>query len=259
MKRRLWKPMKWTLWGLVSMMTIILMWLAPLAFPHPLFDHEFRAGNLNFYSDADFDTEMQTIAQEVDRRLQAIEIYDRHEDLDVFLCRDHGLYRFFARLTLVPAEVPGFNLSLADNSFLSLSLLEKRRLHTGAWPEYSAIGGEIVHTTTHELVHDCMVARLGFLTNLNLPTWKSEGYAEYAASLAARRNDPEATLSKRIEIMQSGPMAERAREYFSWTLAVEYLSEIQGLTFDEVMSTDLTFEQAHAQMMSWYALADSDT
>lgn len=225
MNRNFRKPLKYIHWGLVSLMTIILMWLTPLAFPHPLFEHEYNVGGLTFYSDGEFDTEMQAVAQEVDRRLQAVEIYDSQVELDVFLCKSPRLYGFFAGLTRVPPKAPWFNLSQADNSFVSLSLLEERRLNTGEWLEYSAINGKIVHCVAHELVHDCAVARLGFFEAQKVPSWKSEGYAEYAAGLAARWDDPEASLSNRIEDMKSGLMTARAREYYSWSLVVEYLGD----------------------------------
>jgi hypothetical protein len=198
------------------------------------------------------DAEMLGVVREVERRLRAVEIYDPNAELDVFLCRSTGLYRFFARLTLVPTHVPGFNISQAHNSFISLPGLEERYLRTGGFPEYSAIGGELAHNIGHELVHNCAVAAYGFLDTQQLARWKSEGYAEYAASQAARHTDSSATLENRIQIMKYGFAADDAREYYTWSLVVEYLCAQHGYRFDDIMHDSVTYDAAFDQMMAWY-------
>jgi hypothetical protein len=189
---------------------------------------------------------------DVQYRLRAVEIYDPDLKLDVFLCRSDGLYRFLARLTLVPSEVPGFNLSQARNSFLSLTGIEERRRMTGGFPKYSAIGGGLAHNITHELVHNYAVARHGFLASREIPAWKSEGYAEYAAGRAARESDSNATLKERINIFKYHLFNEGARKYYSYGLLIEYLSDVEGYSFDDIMADRSTFEQVFARMMAWH-------
>ena len=145
-----------------------MLWLAPLAYPYPLFSYSEQVGSITFYSDSQFDAQMQEVVREVGRRLQAVEIYDPKAELDVFLCRSAGLYRFFAWMTLVPTRVPGFNLSQAHNCFVSLIGIEERYQRTGGFPEYSAIGGDLTHNIMHELIHDYAVAKTGFFQTQEL-------------------------------------------------------------------------------------------
>jgi len=258
MKPLLRRALRWLSWTVTIIFLAGLLWIAPLAYPNPLFDHREQVGNITFHCDAEMDTEMLAALHDVPLRLQAVEIYDPNLKLDVFLCRSTGLYRFLSRLSLVPSPVPGFNLSQAGNSFISLPGIEARQLSSGGFPDYSAISGGLAHTISHELIHNYAVARSGFFSSRGIPKWKSEGYAEYAAGRAVRANDTTATLRDRIQTMMSGFASNSAREYYSYELAVEYLAEVEGFSYDELMADRRPFYQVSIQMMTWFESPNAD-
>jgi hypothetical protein len=61
----------------------------------------------------------------------------------------------------VHPTVPGFNLSVLNNSFVSVSILARRRSTNRAGVENSAIAGGLEQCITHELVHDYVQERIG--------------------------------------------------------------------------------------------------
>ncbi len=52
-------------------------------------------------------------------------------------------------------------------------------------------------------------------------------------------------------------MSERAREYSSWGLVVEFLGEVEGYSHAEIMAEDLTLEPAYEEMLEWYRALES--
>ena len=252
MKRLVRKTLKWTLIVFSVFFVLFLMQITALAYPQPLFDHNVQYGSFVFYSDAPIDSGLDQSLREVEVRLVGTELYDHTITQHIFVCQKQSTYNIFRRLTFVPAHVPGFNISLLDNSFVSATLLNRRSQDNYAGITYSAIAGDIAQCISHELVHDYAVARSGFFANRGLPRWKTEGYAEYAASIALIRDDSTATLSSRIETLQSAFQDARPYEYYRGHLVVEYLAEYEGYSYDEIMADDVTLDDAYRRMMLWH-------
>ena len=243
--------MAWT--GLAAVLVVSLP-LTALAFPQPWFSHRVDHGHLIFYTDREIDLELDAVLREVAARVEAVELPEPAPRLRVFLISDPAKYSLFARLALVPSIVPGFNLSLAHNSFVSVAGIEARRLRNGGRFPYSALDGDLAQSVAHEVLHDYMVGETGFFPSLRLPRWKKEGYAEYGASRALIGQDDAVPLSQRIEIMLKEPMGHRAREYYSWGLVVEYLCRQQGSSHADVMREEVTLEAAYARMLEWHGV-----
>jgi len=246
------RVLKWLLRGGIAVAAFLAVYLAVLAYPELWFSERARLGSLTFYSDVPFAADFEATMRDVERRLQAVPIYQAGVSQHVFVCGSPERFAFFARLSRVPPSVPGFNLSLFNNSFVSLSgLAERRRQNHGQTP-HSALAGDVGQAIAHELMHDYMVADIGFFRNLRLPAWKTEGYVEYASTLAASRDDSTATLPARIGIWSNGISNARARDYYGWGLAVEYLSEVRGLSLEDFLDENVTLGAAQAEMLTWY-------
>lgn len=243
--------LKWALIVFCVLVVLFLMQITALAYPQPMFDHKVQYGPLVFYSDAPIDDALDASLREVELRLAQNELYDHTETQHIFVCQKQRTYDIFRRLSLVPTPVPGFNLSIFDNSFVSVPLLDRRRETNQAGVVYSTLSGDIGHSIAHEVMHDYMVSQGGFFTSRELPRWKAEGYAEYAASIAMIRADSAATLSSRIELL--GKFHDsRPYEYYRGHLTVEYLCEYEGFTYDELMADEVTLDDAYRRMMLWH-------
>ena len=252
MKKGLRKTLRWTGYLVAAICLLGVLDVVALAYPVPAFQHQAELGNLTFYSDRELDSEYQRIIEDVAHRLRNVEIYDSTLNLRVFICQDQSRYNLFARMAMVPTTVPGFNLSLLDNSFVSIPKLKYRQERSAHFPPYSTIKGDIAHSITHELLHDYTVNKVGFFRNRNLPAWKTEGYNEYASSLVYSRSDNVATLSSRITAIMNLYTDRRTREYYTWGLVVEYLAEKENYRFADIMSDSVTYDRAHSQMINWY-------
>jgi len=252
MNRYVRKTLKGLLWFTVIVILLVALQISVLAFPHPWFKQSVRDGSLTIYSDESADPELESVFRGVRDRLQAVEIYDESVNLRVFVCNNQGLYNVFARLALVPTSVPGFNLSIFNNTFVSVSKINARRYSNHARIKHSAMAGDLAQSIAHELIHDYTQEKIGVMAYRKIPVWKTEGYAEYSASKVYLQEDTEETLAARIFRMQTALTDARAREYYGWNLVMEFLSDELGYTFTEIHAPETTLDEATSQMMAWY-------
>jgi len=107
-----------------------------------------------------------------------------------------------------------------------------------------------------EIAHFGSAHALGLRRHLRQPMWKSEGWAEYQANLAAIRSDPDYDLRRRIDVLQDESYwAGRhgvARSLWESQLLVEFLGEVQKYRLTDLVREDVTKESTRGQMMSWY-------
>lgn len=239
-------------WLVAALVVLVVLQVSVVAFPYPWFRSSVRDGRLTIYTDDPAGPDLQPLCHGVRGRIEAVEIYDDSIELRVFVCNSQGLYELFARLSRVPVHVPGFNLSLFNNSFVSVPLLEQRQRTNTAGIRHSVLAGDLDEAIAHELIHDLTQERIGFFAYRRIPEWKSEGYAEYAASRAARERDAEESLADRIATMKTKLRDPGAREYYRWSLVVEFLCEEMDYSFDAVMRADVTLDESTTRMLTWY-------
>jgi hypothetical protein len=256
MNKHVRRTLKGLLWTVIVVCLLFTAQVSVLAYPSPWFDHSASAGNVTIYSNVHQGPVLESLARGVQTRVEATDIYDDDARLRVYVCDEQGLYNRFARLALVPTHVPGFNLSIFNNSFISMPILERRRATSHPRIKHSAVTGDLEECIAHELVHDYVQERIGFFAVRKIPRWKMEGYVEYQANKTALSADDGATLADRIHTMQTALGHGRAREYYEWNMIVEFLVVERGYSFDQIMDGSLTLDAARDQMMSWYDGAD---
>ncbi len=255
------KPRRWLkriLTVILILVILFIMQLLTLAYPSVLFSNSFKAENLELHFSEAINPVNEQIGLNVLKRIRNLELYDSNNDMKVFVCESSGLYSFFARLTFVPNTVPGFNLSIFDNSFVSVPLLNERQITNHGWAVYSAIEGNLEQSIAHELIHNMAVAKLGYFDSQKIPAWKSEGYAEYGASIAIIRADSSRLADRIHDYALTIGWDDRAQWYYKNGLIVEYLSEYKNYSFDDIMSDSLTRETAEKQMMDWYKSQETE-
>ncbi len=238
---------------------LVALALAPLAivrYPNPMFPHEIEVGNLSLYSDAPIEAEVAAILLQVQSRVELLEIDSPNLRHRLFLCRSARRYAFFARVLGVSPSSQGVNAPLVHSVFLSQPFLDEMRSRFGSRYKYSLLEGDLVHVATHEIVHTLVTRRLGFFESRRLPHWKREGYAEYASIAAALLADPDDDLRqrlKRFEELRSEDVGAVRMQYLRAQLLVEYLMSVEGLTFDQLMSTDLSAATVYGRLQGWTA------
>jgi len=112
---------------------------------------------------------------------------------------------------------------------------------------YSAMEGDLSEAICHEIIHSFVYNKLGRRKSSNLPDWKQEGYAEYAANIFPKRNDNTYKFKKRIELYRDPGFWEGNQsvfEYYEAEILVEFLLDIKKMTFDDLMDESFTYEMA---------------
>ena len=260
MNTRLRSVLKWSGRALIALVLILAIPISAVAFPYPFFEHSENFGHCVVYSDAEFDAGFDEVMADVNRRLECVEVLPEGSSNRVFLCRSQKLYSMFARISRVHPNMQGFNLSILGNTFVSVPRVDYVRgaFHRGA--PYNMREGDLAHVIAHEVAHDLSQNEIGFFKYLKLPLWKREGYAEYGAVTGAIREEGGPGLRERIGVLLDdsywGGRKDPARVYYEGELLVEYLIEVEGRTFSQVMSRDVTFDTTYGDMMDWY---ESDT
>lgn len=256
MRQRTRTVLRWSAGSVAAALLFLAVPISALALPYPLFGYKMQQGSCVVYSDAEFDEDFGEVLADVNRRLESVAVSPPAKINRVFLCRSQSLYATFARLSLVNPSAQGFNLSIFGNTFVSLPRVRRALAASWAVPRYSAREGDIAHVIAHEIVHDLSQDAVGYLKYRRLPMWKREGYAEYGAIITVVREDPEAGLEYRVSVLfddsawptGSGP----ARVYYRAELLVEYLIEVEGYGFEDIMDDGMTFERAYSGLTRWY-------
>jgi hypothetical protein len=154
------------------------------------------------------------------------------------------------------AESLAISLSMPNSMFVSMSRVERFRANNAGALRHSRFEGNLAEVVAHETAHFHSVAALGYRAHLAQPVWKSEGWAEYQANLAAIRADPTYDLAKRIDQLLDdrywtaapGP----ARAQWEWQLLVEYLGGVEDYGLSDLVRDEVTLDSARARMMSWH-------
>lgn len=250
MKPYLQKTIRYFLRFLLMLMMLFVLQVSLLAYPYVWFDHSFTEGSLTLHYDDPISLNIESLALDVSNRIKATELYDPELELDVMLCSEQEKYDRFARLSFVPVTVPGFNLSVFDNSYISMEKLAQRRSNNYANLRYAAMAGDLAQSIAHELTHNYVVKHDGLLRSRKIPRWKSEGYAEYQASKAFSQIDSVYTLQKRYSQIDD-IYDQHSRDYYRWSLVVEFLASELGYSYTDIMHDSVTYEGAGAKLGDW--------
>jgi len=241
---------------LISIVVLgLLVCMSILAFPGLFFDHQKQYGSISVHTETPVDTEIDSIMAEVMLRLEAVPIYDPAREMDLCLCSTQDQFSFFARFTLRNKRVMGFNLPEVASSYVNEDFIRELRERTGGRPKYHTREGSIVHVATHELMHQILADTLGSFGSRSIPVWKSEGYCEYGVNQFVAPRDSGYSIAERIDIylddLQWNAAAQTHRGHYLFGLLMEYLLNVKGLSFEQVMSDEVTRDQAYPEMMAW--------
>jgi hypothetical protein len=232
---------------------LILLDIGVLTNPGPFFPEEKQYKSINVYSEKPIGQETDSIMSEVFLRLNAVPIYDPNRRYNLCLCSTQKKFTFFARLTVRANRTMGF--CLLGNAYVNEDFISELGMRTGGQPKYMPREGSVVHVVTHELMHAYIDNTYGYFAARALPEWKTEGYCEYGVNqfVAPRTNGY--SIPERIDIYLDdsrwNPTAEVHRPHYVWGLMMEYLINVRGLNFEQVMADTLTYENIYQEMMDW--------
>ncbi|MGB6337405.1 MAG: hypothetical protein WBG96_17510 [Thermoanaerobaculia bacterium] len=252
-------------WGAVALAAVVVLfglYLSVFFFPYPLFPHHAELSGFSVYSDREIPEDFELVLDDARRRVEAMKLYRGAKPPRLFICRSQERFVFFIRLAGKSHAGQALVISAAGNVFLSEAGIESIGQRNGGRPLHSRLQGSWSAAIAHEVAHLQMGSAIKARGEGDLAPWKSEGYADYAANLAAAASDPDYDLRNRIGLLLDDnswrpPVESFDRRHFRWHLLVEFLCSVRGLTFTDLMDEGVTEERAWAEMMAWYASLDS--
>ncbi len=247
------KIIKWLGVIIGVIVALILLDIGVLATPGLFFPEEKQYGAITVYSEKPIGQETDSIMAEVFRRLNAVPIYDPDIKHNLCLCSTQEKFTFFSRLTARKNRIMGF--CLVGSAYINGDFIKELAMRTGGQPKYLTREGSVVHVATHELMHGYITNYYGSISARKLPEWKIEGYCEYGVNQFVAPQDSGYSISERIDIYLDdskwNPTAEVHRPWYVWGLMMEYLINVRGLNFEQVMADSITKEDIYQEMMDW--------
>jgi hypothetical protein len=247
------KLFKWLGATLGVIILLILLDLGVLAFPGSFFPEKKHYGSITVYSEKPIGEETDSIISEVLLRLQAVPIYDPGRRFNLCICSTQKKFTSFARLTARANRIMGF--CLVGSAYVNVDFIQELGELTEGQPRYLTREGSVVHVATHELMHGYLNDAYGSFAARTLPEWKIEGYCEYGVNQWVAPRDSGYSIPERIDIYLDdslwNPVAEAHRPHYVWGLMMEYLINVRGFQFEEVMDDHMTFENIFREMLDW--------
>lgn len=232
---------------------VILLAIAVLAEPGLFFPNSKQYRGITVYSDTPIRQEIDSIMAGVFERLDAVPIYDSAREYNLCLCPTQEKFTFFARLTRRPHRIMGF--ALMGSCYVNIDFLKELSDRTGGQPKYMARSGSVVHVATHELMHGYIADALGYFASRSLPEWKVEGYCEYGTNQLVAPRDSSQSILERIDVYfddtRWNSTSTTHRPHYLWGLMMEYLMNVKGMTFNQVMADDVTQEEVMRSILDW--------
>ena len=238
---------------ILVMIVLILMVIVVLSIPGLFFPEEKQYGSITLHSEETIGPEADSIMDEVFLRLQEVPIYDPAKRYNLCLCRTQKKFSFFANLTIRANRIMGFYL--LGSAYVNEDYINELGMKTRGQPRYLTREGSVVHVATHELMHGYMEKAFGSFAVRALPEWKTEGYCEYGVNQFVAPQDSGYSIPERIDIFLDddrwNPAAQVHRPHYLWGLMMEYLVNVMGLNFEQLMADNVTYDQTYGEMMEW--------
>lgn len=247
---------RWTLGSLLALLALLTLYVGLLTFPSPLFAHSTTHGGFRLYSDEPIPAEMAGVLDELSRRLAGMEHPPPRASQRIYLCHAPRRYAFFAFLTRMSPQSLAIGLSVANESFVSVTRVRRFALINQGRIRHSRFEGNLAEVVAHEIAHFNSIHAIGLRAHMAQPVWKSEGWAEYQANLAAIRADEGYDLRGRIALLlddgfwSTGRGA--ARNMWESQLLVEYLGEVEGYLLTDLVRDEVTLSATRDAMIGWY-------
>jgi len=247
---------KWAIRLLLVLFAVGLVYVGILVFPSPLFAHSESYGTYRVYSTEPIPADFDRVIEDLDRRLQAMEHAPPEASQRIYLCGPRK-FAFFAFLLRKNPITLAIGLTVANESFVSLDRVRLFATRNRGVLRHTRFEGNLAEVVAHEIAHFNSVHAIGFRRHLGQPLWKSEGWAEYQANLAAIHADPDYDLGHRVEQLLNdshwgGRHYGLARRLWEYQLLVEFLGEVKGYRLTDIVSDEVTEAATREQMMAWY-------
>lgn len=271
----MWKFFKICGMTLGGFILVLGLYLGLLLYPEVLFAKHTQYKNYTLHSQQKLDADFVKILDRVDAALSTSPIYDPSIEHDVFFGADNAAFGFVQNLrwkvhsaAMKISPVLTYNLSWPPH-FSNIITFRTPDVSNNALVH--PVGSGYVNMTqvlTHEVVHTLLKAELGLPVKARTPRWKEEGYGDYIAASITTFANPSYNIQNSIQRILEQDLSWlkngqgtytplrfgyaqkysiRNEEGLYWPtcyyisrVLMEYLLDVKGMSFDEVMSPKVT-------------------
>jgi hypothetical protein len=271
-----------------GVLALFSAYLVLLIYPGVLFANSAEYDNLTIYSD-DALNAVQPILESIDRALQTSEINDTTIQHEIFLGYNNSAFKAIQRLrdaisTRAIGRGCGVTCNISLPPYVSHSMtfyMPVIETDSLVHPDGSSrVNQSLSRTLTHEVVHTLMMAELGLQRIARTPMWKQEGYGDYVAASTTILASPDYRIRESVErilnqdlswlldeqgnygrfgygCQRFGVLAdEEGRRwntcYYVARVMVEYILDIKGMTFQELMNPTTTGPETLEELFAAY-------
>jgi len=221
-------------------------------FPQPLFANKLEYKKFKVYSDNIPDKSIEVVLNNAYNLVAQSELHDLNYQYDLFFSHDN----IYNRIEDLQGKGPAARATAGNIVFKVRVDFENNR----AYGPISKIN--LAEMLAHEMVHCLQANKLG-LWNMNQfnhpPYWKLEGYPEYIsrqAMLKAENYSLKNEINRFIELesKSTNGIVEVSEEhfmpsvYYKGRLMIEYLIDIKGMSYTEILRDDRTEDQVFQEM-----------
>ncbi len=245
----------WMLRGALAVTILVALDVAILALPYPFFSHRQQFGEFTVHSSRPIPDGFGQVIEEARARVAAMDHARPGERHRVFICGDERLYSLFARLTRRSPNSQAIGLAVFRYMYLNDRKIAHMAAHNFLGIRHSALAGNVAGVIAHEIAHETLIRGLGWKAALALPAWKSEGYAEYQANLAAKQADDSYDFADHAALFLDDAQwghSPTAQQLFGWHVLVEFLVEEMGMGLEALARESVAEAGAREQLVAWY-------
>ncbi len=237
------------------LISIELIHFSILATPQKMFSYSLDLGRLKIYSDIHISLDLIQKIIDADERVSQSELYDSSLYANIFICSDPSLYAIFPILTGMSTISSGLTITVVNNVFLNLTRINLLESGSHLRISYSHLNGDFSQILAHELTHQLITDKIGFWEARKFPRWKAEGYCEYNSTIAKIRKDSSYNFAERCsDYFDYGlyGVNKHSKFYYKSQLMVEYLFEVEGISFTEFSSQKINSNNTYTSLKKWY-------
>lgn len=228
--------------------TAILLYFSVLLSAGAWFKYTYKQGVYTFYSNTEI-LKPEALVQELKEQLQLCKVYNDSTPITIYFCDAAATFYFFAKITGVTLPSQGFTLAYLNKVFISkpyIAEVFKSRNNAQKLIPYSVMSGTLEAVVKHELIHANVYEFLDVESYANLPFWKQEGYAEYAAHRALKQRDSLYSFDQRVTLYRNTDFwgdNMAVKSYFEAGLLVEFLLDQKKLSLQEFFDEKVVFSK----------------
>jgi hypothetical protein len=218
---------------------IAFVWFALQLFPQIIFPQKLIADGITIYARTALPPEAAVRITETKRLLSASELAVPGRAHRIFLCNNPVLFGF-----LVPSSPRSFAFEMpgTGNIFIAQADLTQNVCRSRA-PAHNTRSFSSV--AAHEITHELIQHRLGFVKAWRLPGWVAEGYPEY---VARESSFPAEEALRLLSAGREDPAP--AFKYAVYRQMVMHAIDVEGYSFDQLVGRAGDARTIKAQMLA---------